>query len=426
MGMELNKLRFLITNGSLARFAGSEVVTLELATFLANQGASVSVYTHYLHDPMKQCFVDRGIPVVDQPVNDLHLGDFDCVWVHHQTLPQNFFPELTETDPSHRPVFIFHHMSAFERLPLERPFLFDLEEKIASAILFVSPEARDAQAHLYADRTRFALFPNPCLPEFSQYGYQPASDLRSVLITSNHAPQEITQARVLLEDQGVHTVVLGEYGDEYKLVTPEFLANFDAVITIGKTVQYCLTMGVPVYVYDIHGGPGWLDDENFDRAATHNFSGRDTPEHKTPLDITAQLIEGFPHARTFQDNNRARFVDDYSMDRVLPCVLADLGPRSTKIDERYADCLLTTETLVQNLTFQIGFFEHMSYHGRAEIHQRDSTIVRLESELSQSRDESRHVTAALHGVLDSTIFKIVRAVTAPIRALKGIGRNPDN
>ena len=38
------------------------------------------------------------------------------------------------------------------------------------------------------------------------------------------------------------------------------------MITIGKTVQYCLLSATPVFVYDYLGGFGYLDASNIERA----------------------------------------------------------------------------------------------------------------------------------------------------------------
>ena len=55
--------------------------------------------------------------------------------------------------------------------------------------------------------------------------------------------------------------------DEFALIP------YDLVITIGKTVQYCFALKIPVYCYDHFGGPGYIDGENYALAKNHNFSG---------------------------------------------------------------------------------------------------------------------------------------------------------
>lgn len=66
--------------------------------------------------------------------------------------------------------------------------------------------------------------------------------------------------------------------------------GFDAVLTIGKTVQYSLSMGIPCYIYDHFGGEGWLTPETFDREAFYNFSGRSTKRFVGGDLITDELL----------------------------------------------------------------------------------------------------------------------------------------
>lgn len=59
-----------------------------------------------------------------------------------------------------------------------------------------------------------------------------------------------------------------------RFVDEKLLEQYDLVITIGRTVQQCFALKVPVYVYDYFGGPGYITKENFELAEMNNFSGR--------------------------------------------------------------------------------------------------------------------------------------------------------
>lgn len=82
-------------------------------------------------------------------------------------------------------------------------------------------------------------------------------------------------------------------------IRPAHLAAAEAVVTIGKTVQYALRAGRPVYCYGPHGGPGWLNRENYDAARIANFSGRSHPQKKTAEVIAAELMAGMADAAAF-------------------------------------------------------------------------------------------------------------------------------
>ena len=86
---------------------------------------------------------------------------------------------------------------------------------------------------------------------------------------------------------GYYQVDLIGLGYRTEQVNAEFLQQYDLVITIGRTVPRCLAMGVPVYVYDYLGGPGYLTEANFSLAERNNFSGRGF-EKKTSDDMARQ------------------------------------------------------------------------------------------------------------------------------------------
>ena len=75
----------------------------------------------------------------------------------------------------------------------------------------------------------------------------------------------------------------------------KFLQQYDLVITIGRTVPRCLAMGVPVYVYDYLGGPGYLTESNFNLAERNNFSGRGF-QKKTSDELFEEIRGGYDPA----------------------------------------------------------------------------------------------------------------------------------
>ena len=82
-------------------------------------------------------------------------------------------------------------------------------------------------------------------------------------------------------------------------MTPEVLAPYDAVVTIGKTVQYALSMGIPAYVYDHFGGVGWLDEDSLEPELHWAFSGQRTDrgdelllDEDASLRVVGDLVAG--------------------------------------------------------------------------------------------------------------------------------------
>ena len=68
-------------------------------------------------------------------------------------------------------------------------------------------------------------------------------------------------------------------------VNAELLKKYDVVITIGRTVQMGLVMGIPVYCYDHFGGPGYITTENIDFNEFYNFSGRQEENNFTEIKV---------------------------------------------------------------------------------------------------------------------------------------------
>ena len=302
-----------MTQNSLNGFSGSEVVTLELAEFFQAQGAKVQVFTWEAGEPMLSEFEKRNISVTTDDYSSFY-DSVDYVWVHHQVLPIGLVKKFGEKNFV-MPFFFFYHMSSLEDLYLEHPYIRGLEQLAPSKTLFVSDEAKKTLEKLYGSFYNSAMvFPNS-FPE--KYAIHDSSDtkkpeLKKVLVVSNHPPEELNKAKSILAERGVELCFLGQGSEKYQIITPELLADCDAVITIGKTVQHCLALNIPVYVYDHFGGCGYLSNRNYEKARWANFSGRGFKK-KDAGQICDELISGFEAALRFQTDKRADFLEAFSL-----------------------------------------------------------------------------------------------------------------
>ena len=96
---------------------------------------------------------------------------------------------------------------------------------------------------------------------FHQMPSKSFETLRNILIVSNHLPNDLLIAAKKLEELGFKIKIIGK-GHIVKLLEPSDFFDIQAVISIGKTVQYALVAGIPVFCYDHFGGPGWLSELN--------------------------------------------------------------------------------------------------------------------------------------------------------------------
>lgn len=302
----LREGRFLISQSFLYSYGGSEVITLELVEQLASGGATVAVLTHGCSDALADEVRRLGGSVLrpgDTELDEYVRAGVDVAWVHQQLLPEQLLRDPGDT------VFVYNHMSSFH--PLEFPWAPRVENELAAVAAFPSEESREAQqqtgllASLRADQ--LLVLGNPAPDAFFAASVPPADDLRRVLVVSNHVPEELLAAVELLRAR-VDVDLVGlerEKGSRPERVTPKTLEGVDAVITIGKTVQFAVAAGIPVFCYDHFGGPGWLDTDNLDRARWHNFSGRGFGR----LDgeqIASAVLEGYAAARAGVDDLRDR------------------------------------------------------------------------------------------------------------------------
>jgi hypothetical protein len=268
----------------MQRLMGSEIVTIELIDYFLGEGCSVLLATCALGDPVESRLPhDPNLSIVQFVIDDVDavVDEFDpeLAWIHHGLIPDVLVEKPGKT------AFVFNHMSA--QLDIEyavQPF----ESVLSNVSLFNAQKVREAHlaTGLYDDMSKDALqlFENPAPASFTGVGLQfegqrgNKGSTPRIAVISNHIPDEVMDACADLEARGVaHITLMGNEREKGALphnITPELLAEFDGVITIGKTVQYCLALGVDVYCYDHFGGPGWLTPDNVDSARYDNFSGR--------------------------------------------------------------------------------------------------------------------------------------------------------
>ncbi|GAA1055578.1 hypothetical protein GCM10017608_22320 [Agromyces luteolus] len=316
--------RILITTNHLREIRGSELVTLELAEEFLLRGWHVDVYTNLFLPPMADRFAALAqtgdLRVADDPYDDFGI-DYDLVWVQHSLLPPSVIRRLAERDA--RAAVVWHHMSAM--VEIELPVLADIEDAFTDIESYVSQRTMELHRE-FGITTPGMLFPNPVPRRFTEYAVEPPRAAapddgpHRIAVISNHPPQEVLEAAALLEGAGVLVDVIGET-TEVRDVTPELIASYDGVITIGKTVQYALSVGVPAYVYDHFGGDGWLDADSFEREALTNFSGRATRRRLEGAEIAREVRSGHAAAQRFVrdrlESHRERFALRRHVDDLL-------------------------------------------------------------------------------------------------------------
>lgn len=274
--------KILLTNHFLRDFTGSELAIYDLAREFRDMEYHVSIGTFDYDNPIKSLFKKLDVEILD--LNKSLNREFDIIWAHHFTTLDAC---LLDNDITANKI-IFSSMSPYE--PLECPPMYI--DKI-TIVLVNSEENKNTLLDMKIPEKKISVFPNPVRREFfikTKVHQEPF--LNYLAIISSHIPDELQEAIPLLKAKGIKVDVFG-MNNKFIYITPEILSRYDAVISIGRTVQYSLAMGIPIYCYDRFGGPGYIFEKNKNLAAYYNFSGRCTKIKKSSAMIVSELTTLF-------------------------------------------------------------------------------------------------------------------------------------
>jgi hypothetical protein len=288
----------LLTN-HLYEFAGSEMIVIELLEALSAKGTSVTVFANDMDRKFADVIVQLGGKIVDDATK-IRLSEFDLIYSQHSVITL-FLDQLLELDDLDRPAMVYAHLSPYHPLEFPGPII---EPNFADVIVHNSAETGAVLCGLGLDLNRLLLMPNPAPDAYFEVPNRNAT-LQRILVVSNHVPKELSKALKRLEKNGISVTYRGIESRNAR-VSPSDLADHDAVVSIGKTVQYALAAGRPCYVYDRFGGPGYLTPKNLESSSWHNFSGRCCHRKLLPDQLASEIQAGFSGAKA--DRNELRLI----------------------------------------------------------------------------------------------------------------------
>lgn len=330
-----NQSTILILTSFLKSYTGSEIVVLDLAKTFQHLGFKVSVASFVIGSPLKEKFQESGIEVQ----NIFYLPQntsYDIIWSQHFTTLPYCLNEKKITAQK----IIFSSLSAFH--PIEQPPTLTNQISLFVANSLETKNNLITNYEIPGDYIK--VLPNPVTESFFKYQKELNSHLQKIAVVSNHVPAELHEAVATLKRIDISVDIYGE-GFKHELITPEILINYDAIITIGKTVQYGLALGLPVYLYDIHGGEGWINHNNIQLASEYNFSGRSLPLKKTPQEIVQGLL-------SYKKENFAFYRDFAKQQYSLSNYLTEI------ISSEYPPLLLSPKTLELLATHQQFYYAY--------------------------------------------------------------------
>ncbi len=288
----MKKKRVLFTTHHLVNYAGSELVIFDLAKEFRNFFYDVTVVTFSYDYPIKKIFEKENIRVTNILFDELKIKNYDIIWVQHAPV---LYYILFEKGVKAKHI-LSSSLSPYE--PLETPPIFANE---LSLCLAISEENKKELIALGVKEEKISIFLNS-VPDkyFNFFNENKIAKLNNVVVVSNHIPKEIYEVIDMLKKHNIKVDIFG-FNNNFDLVTAEKLQKYDAIITIGRTVQNGLSMGIPVYCYDHFGGPGWINKENINLAEFYNFSGRCTNRKIQAKSIFKEITSEFLNA--FKDRD---------------------------------------------------------------------------------------------------------------------------
>lgn len=388
----------LIGCSRLVDLAGAEITTLELAEAFRGLGWSVSVASFEVGDYMGAELKSMGARIIDLRSDNAFSDDaqFNLAWIHHCVTADR----ILATSGLVIDKVIYSSLSHFS--PLECPPLTSFQ---LSRYLVHSEENLDYFAENYPDlSTNVHLMNNSVLARFwRDTPNKPNGELQRLAVVSNHIPHEVESLIEYLIAEGVAIDVFGITARQTR-ITPDLLRQYDAVMTIGKTVQFGIAAGVPVYCYDHFGGDGWITAGNFQLLRKYNFSGRGGRGRISAEQLKDELSSGFVNALAHTGQLYKLGLKYFVLETNIRFVLDGLSNyRRPPLSVTDSNILIRSSGIFSDLRHQISFRDDLVSDLRAML--RDEKTNASE-QICYRDDLARHLRKLLQDEKDNAQAQI--------------------
>lgn len=312
------------TNSFYKNFTGSELAVFDAAKFFLKQGYKVYIFTFNKGKPLMSKIPD-GIKVINILTEKIPKLNVDILWGQHWAVMTKLLSDSNFTAKKiiHFSLSPYHF---YEREPEYAKLLsgcFGNSWETASVRMQENPGLN------------IGIFNNSVTPDFFETIAKPGSNLKRLAIVGNNKVFSPDGDFVNnLRANGIEVEVFG-FGGTQQILTPDNLVNFDAIFTIGRTVQYALSLGIPVFCYDRFGGPGYINTSNWQECEKMNYSGRTHLCNEEDLEKT--IIKNHDIKKLTND-----LINNYSK------TLIDLPDLQKIAKERY-DLFANIEYILQEL-----------------------------------------------------------------------------
>ena len=336
--------KILFTNVGFKNYAGSEIATMTLANYFLRTNYEVHIFTIEYGEPLRK-IVDKKIKVITLKNIEMLSDEYDLIWSHHFPL----LDHILFCKKVHAKKIFFESLSY--KLPIEA---FPIYYKSLSLTGVVSPRVKKALADKGFDTSESYILPNYATQECFDIDYSHNSKVKKIIIVSNHLPNELNDFANIAANNGIEVDIFG-MGYRVEFITPELLAQYDVVISIGKTIFYSLAIGIPSYTYDENVSIGYITMENIEENLKNNFANWNGYSPKKPEQIFSEIIGNYN--KILQDSRPLKefAFNTFRMDDLLNdiCQKLEMAPEIDyeKLYEEYKTLEYTSSLYVEDLAF---------------------------------------------------------------------------
>lgn len=238
----------IITNNCLKFHSGSEMITLDICDYFANQkDYNVYLCAMEIGSPLSK-YINPKVKRIELKKQPIPIRQADLIVGHHKNVIDKVLERVNCNKVIQNSLSVYGGIEDYSRK--------------ATKLLANSQETKAIKQSKVS--LPIEVFVNSCNNSYFQKEKHLNSKISKIAIISNH------QWHKCLKKPNVEKI--GSWSARF--VNVDLLLKYDVVITIGRTVQQCLCLGVPVYCYDHFGGPGYITLDNIDFNESLNFSGR--------------------------------------------------------------------------------------------------------------------------------------------------------
>lgn len=399
-------MRVLFTVHMFKGFTGSELVTLDQARFFYSKGYEVDIFTLEKTGAITE-YIPSYIRVIDVPDVSKLRHYYDLI-ISRQWPLLEYLLFARGIDAKR----VYYECVSW-CLPIDFYPYFYNELTLCG---YISERIQKKLNSMGYDTSNSFRFSNYTRKEFIEYGEalekerreKSTQTPRKIAIVSNHAPNELESAAAILRSK--HDIAVDLYGmhHNYKLITPEILGQYDVIVSIGKTIFFSLSMGIPSYLYDQTCSIGYVSADNYEDCVAGNMAGSDGYEKRDPKVLANEILSGYESALSQAGELIKRLKRDFVFEDRMESLLAELMSKP--------------EMDMALLRKKYPYAQHLSpvFINEADFDRRD--IIRwydaamgmkaLLEESEKNREE----------LLNSRGWRFLEMLRKPLHLLKGIRR----